>query len=112
MNSCQKGKEGERELARYLTERGLEARRGQQHRGGTDSPDVLVEALPQFHFEVKRTERLRLWEAIDQAREDAAGGRTPLVVHRPSRRQWVAILDLDDLLELLCPCSTRPETAV
>jgi hypothetical protein len=34
-------------------EAGFEARRGQQFSGGTDSPDVVVPALPDFHWEIK-----------------------------------------------------------
>ena len=34
-------------------EAGFEARRGQQFSGGTDSPDVVVTALPDFHWEIK-----------------------------------------------------------
>ena len=34
-------------------EAGFEARRGQQFSGGADSPDVIVPALPDFHWEIK-----------------------------------------------------------
>lgn len=99
MNSNRKGKDGERELAAWLTERGYPARRGQQRKGGADSPDVVCE-LP-LHFEVKRVEALRLHEAMAQAIDDAAEGLTPTVAYRRSRGEWLAILRLDDLLALL-----------
>jgi hypothetical protein len=57
MNSRNKGKRGELEAAKFLASEGFPARRGQQFSGGTDSPDVLCEALPRIHFEVKRTEK-------------------------------------------------------
>jgi Holliday junction resolvase len=98
MNSRDKGKRGERELANWLEERGYAARRGQQHRGGEDSPDVICPDLP-FHFEVKRTERLKLYEAMEQAIEDAGGG-IPVVAHRRNRGDWVGIVRLIDLIDL------------
>jgi Holliday junction resolvase len=94
-----KGKRGERELARLLTLNGHPAHRGQQYSGGADSPDVICESLP-FHFEVKRTERLRLHEAMNQATSDA-GDMTPAVAHRRNRDEWLVTMRLSDLLELV-----------
>lgn len=99
MNSRSKGCRGELEWRDVLRAHGYEAERGQQHAGGTDSPDVR-HSVPGVHFEVKRTERLELWPAIRQARRDA-GNKLPVVVHRPNRERWVAILDAEDLLRLL-----------
>jgi Holliday junction resolvase len=94
-----KGKRGERELARLLTLNGHPAHRGQQYSGGADSPDVICESL-QFHFEVKRCERLRLHEAMNQATNDA-GDMTPAVAHRRNRDEWLVTMRLSDLLELV-----------
>ena len=99
MNSRDKGKRGELEFAAYLRERGFEARRGQQFSGGGDSPDV-VHSIPGVHLEVKRVEQFRLYDAVEQAVADA-GDKMPVVVHRRNRGEWVAILHVDDLLELL-----------
>ena len=100
MNSRDKGKRGELELSHFLTEHGFPARRGQQFSGSPDSPDVICKSLP-FHFEVKRTECLSLYPAMQQAVNDAGESSVPLVAHRRNRREWLAILRLDDLLELL-----------
>jgi len=100
VNSRQKGKRGELELAAWLRERGIEARRGVQYQGGAESPD-LVTALDGYHIECKRTERLSLYDAIEQARADALDGQTPLVLHRRNRGRWLAILDAEDLLRLI-----------
>jgi len=59
-----------------------------------------VEGLPWLHVECKRTEKLALYDAIDQARRDAAEMQIPIVAHRRSRHRWVAILDLRDFLRL------------
>jgi Holliday junction resolvase len=95
-----KGKVGEREIAAFLREHGVDgARRGQQFAGGPDSPDVV--GLPGVHIESKRTEALRLWEAVDQAKREARSGSIPTVWHRSSRRPWIVILSATDFLLLL-----------
>ncbi len=99
MNSRDKGVRGELELAEFLRDRGVEARRGQQHAGGTDSPDVKIET-GFVHFECKRTEKFSLYDALDQARRDG-GTKLPVVAHRRNRKEWVAIVPLDSLVELL-----------
>lgn len=92
MNSRQKGARGEREWASYLTSLGCVARRGQQHRGGPDSPDV-IHSLPGIHFEVKRVERFELEKSMAQAREDAPGGAIPVVATRRNRGEWIVCLE-------------------
>jgi len=98
MNSRQKGKRGELELANHLKAKGYDARRGVQYKGGPESPDVT--GLPGVHIEVKRTEALRLYEALDQSTRDRGQGEIPVVVHRKSRMPWVVILTLDDFLKI------------
>jgi Holliday junction resolvase len=101
MNSNAKGKQGEREFSKQLIELfGINARRGQQFSGGSDSPDVVTD-WDGIHFEVKRTEKLRLWEAIDQAERDANPNQVPIVAHRANGKPWVLILDMLDLKALV-----------
>lgn len=96
-----KGKRGELELAAYLRERGIEARRGQQFSGGAGSPDV-VHNLPGVHLECKRCESGNLYDWLAQAKRDAgASGALPVIAHRKNNREWVAILPLNELLEIL-----------
>ena len=95
MNSREKGKRGERELAAFLREHGIEARRGQQF-SGVEGEDV-VHAIPNVHIECKRVENLRLHDALAQAIRDAKG-KMPVVAHKRNRGGWVAILRLEDLL--------------
>jgi len=98
--SRNKGKVGERELAHELTRvLGVAARRGVQFRGGPDSPDVVAD-IPDVHIECKRTERFRLYEALEQAVADA-GSNVPVVLHRQNRKPWVAVIRLDDLPALI-----------
>jgi hypothetical protein len=97
--SREKGKRGEREAAAEIRRLfGVEARRGVQHRGGPDAPDITT-AMCGVHFEVKRRETLRLADALAQAIADA-GSHVPVVLHRANGKPWVAIVRLDDLPRL------------
>ncbi len=97
--SRRKGKRGELEAAAEIRRVfRTEARRGRQYQGTDESPDVLT-AIPQVHFEVKRVEALRLYEAMAQAVADA-GENVPVVLHRANQKPWVAIVRLEDLPRL------------
>lgn len=95
----EKGKVGEREVSKINREAGfLDSRRGVQYHGGGDSPDVI--GIPGVHLEVKRVEKLHLWDSLQQAFDDAADGEYPVVVHRANRKPWICILDYKDFLEI------------
>lgn len=99
IHSRNKGKRGELELAEFLREHGHEATRGQQFKGGTDSPDVVCPSLPGIHIECKRVEAGQLYNWLTQAKKDC-GSKVPIVAHRKNGKEWVAILPLSDLLRL------------
>lgn len=96
--SRDKGKRGEREVALILREHGFEARRGQQYCGANGDADVV--GVPGLHIEVKRTEKFRMYEALDQARNDAREDELPVVFTRKNNCDWVACLRLDDFMEM------------
>ncbi len=99
MNSKQKGKRGEIEVAHFLHDHGFtDARRGQQFHGGAESPDVI--GIDGIHLEVKRTERTDLYGWMEQAKCDA-GENIPVVVHRKNGEGWLAILPFDKFLEIV-----------
>ena len=99
-NSRRKGAVGEREIAKYLREHGFtDARRGQQFKGGADSPDVV--GLTGFHIEVKRVERLDLNAAMEQSVRDSAPDEKPIVVHRRNNDYWKVTMRLDDFMEVI-----------
>ena len=77
---------------------GIAARRGQQF-SGLEGQDIVTE-LDGVHFEVKRTERLNLYAAMEQATLDAGTDDVPVVLHRKNKQQWVAIVPLDQLMQL------------
>lgn len=96
--SREKGKRGEREVAALLCFLGYEASRGQQFHGGPDSPDVV--GLPGIHIEVKRTEKLALYEAMEQSQRDCGEGELPIVVHRRNGKKWVVCMRFEDFMQL------------
>lgn len=103
VNGKQKGKRGELDARDHVTEvLGLlkgQVYRSQQYCGrGEDSADIV--GLDGIHMEVKRTEKLALYKALDQAIADSKNGNIPVVLHRKNRREWVVIVRLTDLPEL------------
>lgn len=100
INSRDKGKRGENELAKLLREHGYtEARRSVQYCGANGDADV-TDALEGIHIECKRNERLNINEAIEQAQADAREGEKPAVFHRKNRKPWLVTMLFDDWLEL------------
>ncbi len=98
--SKDKGKVGEREVAELIRSYGFEARRGQQNRGGPGTPDV-IHSIPGLHVEVKRKERFNLYEALDQAHDDAGAAEMAVVFHRRNKKHWVVALDAHDFLRMM-----------
>ena len=98
-NSRRKGSRGELQAAGELRRLfRVAARRGRQYCGTDESPDVVAD-IEQVHFEVKRAESLRLYDALNQAIADA-GENIPVILHKQNRKPWVAIVRLDDLPQL------------
>ena len=98
INSRQKGKTGELELANKLKEYGYDARRSVQYNGKDGQADVL--GLPHIHIEAKRVERLNLYDAMEQAKRDAKNGDKPTVFHRRNRGNWLVTMELDSFMEI------------
>lgn len=99
MNSKEKGKRGERELAKILQAYGYDSHRGQQYSGMNGDADVI--GIPGIHIECKRVERLHLDEAMSQSKRDAqAKADVPVVMHRKNRGEWMCTMLLDDWLKL------------
>lgn len=99
INSRAKGKRGELELASKLKEYGYDARRTAQFCGNTGEATDLV-GLNGIHIECKRTERLNVQDAMDQAVRDEKNGRLPVVFHKRSRCDWLVTMRLDDWIQL------------
>ena len=104
MNSRAKGQRGEREWIKYLLTffPSLEGKlkRGLQSRGGgKEVPDV--EDFPVYHWEVKRVEKLNIWNAQKQAVADAEEGKIPALAYRRNHGDWWVSLPADEALRLM-----------
>lgn len=97
MNSREKGKKGERELAGILKAHGYKSRRGQQYCGTSGEADVV--GIPGVHIECKRVEKLNIYTAMAQAVRDARPGEIPTVFHRKNREGWLVTMRLEDYLD-------------
>jgi len=102
VNSKQKGNRGEREWASFCREQGYNVRRTQQYAGVTEESADCI-GLPYIHQEVKRVEKLNIYDAIGQANNDANTRRTlemdvllPIVAHRKNGKPWLVTMDADD----------------
>lgn len=98
INSKQKGKRGELELANKLKTHGFDCRRGQQYCGSNGDADVV--GLPGIHIEAKRTEKLHLTDAMSQSISDAKAWQMPTVMHRKNNEDWLVTMKLEDWIEL------------
>ena len=115
-NSIVKGKIGELELAKALTELGHPARRGCQFAGrdqdGNSFPDIHCPTLSRFHFECKRIGRgsATLYKWLDQAAADAEGSQIPVVIQRPNHKPWSVTMFLPDFITIVDGGSTNKHT--
>ena len=101
INSKQKGKRGENELVRKLKEYGYNTRRSVQYNGKVDEGQADIVGLPYIHVEVKRVERLNIYDAIEQAKRDSKKtDNLPAVFHRKNNCEWLVTMRLEDWLEL------------
>lgn len=95
----EKGARGERELAKILKTYGYDCRRSQQYCGTNGDGDVV--GLPGIHIECKRTERININAAMDQASSNASGNDlVPAVFHRKNGRGWLVTMHLEDWIML------------
>ena len=104
INSRRKGADGERELAKKLREYGFDCRRGQQY-SGIEGEDVV--GLDGIHIEVKRVERLNIYDAVDQAKRDSDfedlpfdWPKLPAVFHRKNHCEWLVTMPLTAWIEI------------
>lgn len=93
MNSKQKGKRGELELAHLLQTYGYPAERGVQYSGLKGNADVV--GVDGLHIECKRAERVLEENFLQQAEHDARKGQVPIVMYRRNGEEWKALLRLN-----------------
>lgn len=93
-----KGASAERELVNYIRDTwGYDV-----HRGKVFYHESDMVGLNGIHPEVKRQERLNLYEAMKQAIEEAGKREDglPAVFHRRDRTGWLVTMQLEDWMDL------------
>ena len=99
MNSREKGKRFERQLATRLREYGYDAKRTAQNCGKNgDAPDVT--GLPGIHIEAKHQERMSLYDWMAQAVRDHMDGTLPAVFHKANNKDLLVTMRFDDWMTL------------
>lgn len=100
MNSKEKGKRFERELASQLREYGYDARRTAQYCGNTgDAADVI--GLKGIHIEAKHQEQIKIYDWMAQAVHDSAKtGNIPTVWFRKNNCPTLVCLRMEDFMKL------------
>ena len=98
VNSRRKGAEFERKLANILKEYGYTARRGQQFCGANGDADVI--GLPNIHIEAKAVEKLNLYDAMEQSKNDARDDEIPVVIHKKNRKGILVTMELDAFMNM------------
>lgn len=95
----ERGARYERHIAQVLCDHGYEAERGCQHSGGKDSPDVKHN-MSGIHIEAKKTEHLRIWEAMAQSERDAGENEIPIVVFSRNYSKDYVAMSFEDFLTI------------
>ena len=97
----EKGKRGELEVKNIFASHGFEdAHRSQQFSGkGESSADVV--GVDGLHLEVKLGYSYKtIYDFREQAERDCSDCDIPVVCCRMDRHKWLAVLDLDDFIEI------------
>lgn len=99
-----RGERGENEVRDLIRDAGWITTHRNFQSGGQGGGD-LADAIPDWHIEVKFTERLALSAAWRQARTGARATDAIVIVHRCNFQPWLATLTLNEWIGL------RPESA-
>ena len=98
-----KGKRVEKNACTALNEYlcGCNARRGAQHRGGPDSPDIVTE-IAGLHWEVKGGQVTPdLYGALNQAARESSAYDVPVALLKRDREAFVVCCYVHDLREVV-----------
>lgn len=71
---------------------------GQQYSGANGDADVV--GLPGIHIEVKRREKLNIYDAIDQAKRERKLEELPAVFHRKNHCEWLVTMPFDEWMKI------------
>ena len=104
INANQKGKRFELKIAKDLAKKfDTNIRRTPNSGGLSIKGDILTTSgiLSEYSWECKNQEKLDIWKALEQSRNDAPRGKTPLVVFTKNFQLDYCAIELNDFLNLL-----------
>lgn len=82
---------------------------------GCNGEDIILspsaERLFPYSIEAKNQERVNVWAALEQARQNCAPDRTPLVVLKRNREEPMAVIPWATLLALQANATSAPPDA-
>lgn len=110
MNSKQKGKRGELEIAHIMQRYGYPAERGVQYSGLKGNADVV--GVDGLHIEVKRAQRVTDEQYMRQAERDARAGVVPVVMYRRNNEDWKALLRLNIFMAIWDELTDRQKATI
>lgn len=103
INSKEKGKRYELEIAKYFKKCGFDARRSVQYNGKAEEGQADIVGVPFLHIECKHNETLNIEKALQQAIRDSKENgkhRIPVVIHRKNSEKSKVTMTLDDFVKL------------
>ena len=101
INSKEKGKRYEREIAGYFKRFGFNARRSVQYNGKAEEGQADIVGVPFLHVECKHNEQLNVEKALQQAiRDNGNKNKIPVVIHRKNGEKSKVTMSLDDFMKI------------
>ena len=105
LNSQKKGKRFELQIAKYLSKEFETSIRRTPNSGGLSiKGDIMATQgiLSEFNWECKNQEKLNIWKALEQSRNDCIGShKEPLVVFTKNFEKDYVALELKDFVQIL-----------
>jgi len=105
-SSQQKGKRFEREVAKQINKKfETNVRRTPLSGGMAFKGDIICiddnSIISEFSFECKNQEKLNIWKALEQSRNDAPQRTMPVVVFTKNHEKDYIALELEDFLNII-----------
>jgi len=105
LNANKKGKRFELSISKYLSKEFETSIRRTPNSGGLSiKGDIMATQgiLSEFNWECKNQEKLNIWKALEQSRNDCIGShKEPLVVFTKNFEKDYVALELKDFVQLL-----------
>ncbi len=98
-----KGKRAEIEFAKLLRDKGIDKEAQRMPLSGAIDylkGDIYAPNLPHDKFEVKNTERVKIWQFIEQAEAEASFGETPHLIITSNNRPLYVVMRAGDWADL------------